>query len=320
MRGVVTGGAGFLGSHVADGLTREGHDITVVDMADSVSHRTIRANVLDLPALMEAARGAEFVCHLAAVGDVYLAMEKPDLAAAVNVTGTANVCEAALAAGVGRVVIASTWEVYGEPHYQPIDEAHPCAPDHPYSITKLAGERMAIAYARFKGLPAIALRLGTAYGTRMRPNSVFTIFARRALERQSIVLQGGGTQGRQFTHASDIASAFAEALDHGTVGEAYNVVGDEFVSIRELAETVVKLAPTELTFGDARPGDVPSARVTNERAKRELGWRPLKPFSAGVEEIVAEQRRLLTSASAKPSRTSPYGRRPASAGVPSSSS
>jgi UDP-glucose 4-epimerase len=298
MRGVVTGGAGFLGSHVADRLARDGHDITVIDTADAADHRSIRADLLDLPALTQAVRRAEFVCHLAAVGDVYLAMEKPDLAAAVNVTGTANICEAALAAGVGRVVIASTWEVYGEPHYQPIDEAHPCAPDHPYNITKLAGERMAMAYARFKKLPALALRLGTAYGTRMRPNSVFTIFARRALERQPIILQGGGTQGRQFTHASDIAAAFAAALDRGTVGEAYNVVGDEFVSIRELAEAIVRLAPTELGFGEPRPGDIPSARVTNERARRELGWRPLKPFRVGVEEIVAEQQRRLTSASA----------------------
>lgn len=298
MRGIVTGGAGFLGSHVADHLIALGHDVTVVDVAGDTRHRSTRADLLDLDALRSALAGAEFVCHLGAVGDVYLAMEKPHLAAAVNVTGTANLCEAALAADVGRVVIASTWEVYGEPQYQPIDEAHPCAPDHPYNITKLAGERIALAYARFKKLPALALRLGTAYGTRMRPNAVFTIFARRALEGQPIVLQGGGTQGRQFTHASDVASAFAAALGRGTPGEAYNIVGDDFVSIRQLAETVVRLAPTELTYGEPRPGDVPSARVSNERAKHELGWHPAKVFAEGVEEIVAEQKRLRTSASA----------------------
>lgn len=295
MRGIVTGGSGFLGSHVADHLAHLGHDISVLDLVASQRHRTIRADLLDVAALRAAMQNVDFVCHLAAVGDVYLAMEQPHLAAAVNVSGTANVCEAALSAGIGRVVIASTWEVYGEPRYQPIDEAHPCAPDHPYNITKLAGERMAIAYAAFKKLPAVALRLGTAYGTRMRPNSVFTIFARRALAHEPIVLQGGGTQGRQFTHASDIAAAFASALDRGEPGEAYNIVGDEFVSIRELAELVVRSAPTELTYGDPRPGDVPSARVSNERAKKELGWSPKVSFKEGVEEIVAEQRSLLAS-------------------------
>ncbi len=298
MKGVVTGGAGFLGSHVADQLAAVGHEITVVDIADNPDHRTLRTDLQDLDGLEQSLRGVEFVCHLGAVGDVYLAMEKPYLAAAVNVSGTANICQAALSAGVGRVVLASTWEVYGEPHYQPIDEAHPTAPDHPYNITKLAGERMGLAYARFKELPVIALRLGTAYGTRMRPNSVFTIFARRALERQPIVLQGGGMQGRQFTHASDVATAFAAALERGASGQAYNVVGDDFVTIRELAETVVRIAPTELTYGEAREGDVPSARVANDRAKRELGWAPRMAFTRGVEEIVAEQRARLTSSRA----------------------
>lgn len=298
MRGVVTGGAGFLGSHVADHLREIGHDVTVIDTAPSNSHPSITADLLDLETLKVASEGQEFVCHLAAVGDVYLAMEKPYLAASVNVAGTANICEAAISAGVGRVVLASTWEVYGEPRYQPLDEAHPCAPDHPYNITKLAGERMGIAYARFKELPVVALRLGTAYGTRMRPNSVFTIFARRALEKQPIVLQGGGTQGRQFTHASDIATAFAAALERGTSGEAYNVVGDEFLTIRELAEAVVRIAPTELAYGEPRPGDVPSARVANAKAKRELGWAPRMAFARGVEEIVAEQRARLTSSRA----------------------
>jgi UDP-glucose 4-epimerase len=292
MRGLVTGGAGFLGSHVADHLASLGHDIVVLDTAEAAGRRTIRADLLELEGLRRAVRGFDFICHLAAIGDVYLAMENPPLAAAVNVAGTANVCEAALGGGVGRVIVASTWEVYGEPRYQPIDEAHPCAPDHPYNVTKLAGERIALAYAKFRGLPVLALRLGTAYGTRMRSNSVFRIFARRALEGQPLVLQGGGTQGRQFTHASDIAAAFAAALEKGQSGESYNVVGDEFVTIHELAELIATLAPTDLTIGDVRPGDVPSARVSSARAKTELGWRPEKSFQVGVTEIVDEERTL----------------------------
>lgn len=290
MKGVVTGGSGFLGSHVADGLVAAGHDVTVFDQVDAGRQRTVTGDLLDGDALARAFAGAEFVCHLGAIGDVYLAGEKPTLAAAVNVTGTANVCEAALIAGVRRVVIASTWEVYGEPHYQPIDENHPCEPDHPYNITKLAGERIALSYGHLKKLPVIALRLGTAFGTRMRPNSVFSVFIRRALAKEPITIQGSGQQGRQFTHASDVASGFEAALTKGTLGAAYNLVSDRMISIRELAEMVTKIAPTELTYGDPRPGDVPSATVSNDKVKRDLGWVPKTDFEVGLREIVEKAR------------------------------
>src|SRR5712692_3358105 len=125
MKGIVTGGSGFLGSHVAGVLADAGHDITVVDLAPTERHRFVSANLGDRAALTAAFKGSDFVCHLAAVGDVYLAGEKPWLAADANVTGSANVCEAALAASVPTVVCASTWEVYGTPRYQPIDEDHP---------------------------------------------------------------------------------------------------------------------------------------------------------------------------------------------------
>lgn len=290
MRGIVTGGSGFLGSHVADGLVAAGHDITVFDLVAGPRHRTIVGDLLDPSALAAAFKGAEFVCHLGAIGDVYLAGEKPALAASVNAAGTANVCDAALAAGVGRVVVASTWEVYGKPRYEPIDEEHPCEPDHPYNITKLAGERLSIAAAHLRKQFVIALRLGTAYGTRMRPNSVFQIFARKALSREPITIQGSGLQGRQFVHASDVARAFGAALTSGTSGASYNIVGDRLVTIRELAELIAREAPTELTYGEPRPGDVPSATVSNERAKRELLWLPQLNFDDGLREIISECR------------------------------
>lgn len=288
MRGVVTGGSGFLGSHVADGFAAAGHEVTVFDQAPTGRHRSVVGDLLDPKALTDALKGREFVCHLGAIGDVYLAGERPALASSVNVTGTANVCDAAIAAGVGRVVIASTWEVYGTPRYQPIDEAHPCEPDHPYNITKLAGERLALSYAHLRSLPVLALRLGTAYGTRMRANSVFQIFIRKALAGEPITIQGSGQQGRQFTHASDVAGAFVAALTRGTIGQAYNIVGDRLVTIRELAEIVTRLVPTELTYGPPRPGDVPSATVSNEQARRDLAWTPTARFEDRLAEIVEE--------------------------------
>src|SRR5438309_738679 len=134
----VTGAAGFLGSHVADVLTEQGHDVTVIDLVQRPGFRTAIADLGDAASIERALVGHEAVCHLAAIGDVYLAEREPALAAKVNVTGTANLCEAALRVGTTSVIYASTWEVYGPPRYQPIDEAHPTSPTHPYGVTKLA--------------------------------------------------------------------------------------------------------------------------------------------------------------------------------------
>jgi UDP-glucose 4-epimerase len=288
LKGVVTGAAGFLGSHVADILAERGSAITVVDLSDNPKHRTVRADLLDTAQLADAFVGADFVCHLAAVGDVYLAGEKPWLAAQVNATGTANVCEAALQAGVPRVIYASTWEVYGTPKYQPIDEQHPCDPDHPYNITKLAGERLALAYGHLrKGLTVSALRLGTAFGTRMRPNSVFSLFIDKALRGEPLTIQGTGQQGRQFTHARDVGRAFALAVEKAANGSIYNTVGDEFVTIKQLAEHVAAEIPTKIVYTEARQADVPTATVSNDKIKRELGWKPDVPFADGLAEIIA---------------------------------
>lgn len=293
MRVVVTGGTGFLGSHVADHLSTSGHDITVFDQRPSSLHRSVTGDLLNVESVSAAFTGVDAVCHLAAVGDVYLAAERPALAASVNVAGTANVCEAALRQRVGRVVIASTWEVYGHPRYQPMDEEHPCEPDHPYNITKLGGEQLARSYARLKGLPVIALRLGTAYGTRMRPNSVFSIFIRKALAGEPITIQGSGLQGRQFTHALDVARAFEAALTNGENAAAYNIVADRMITIRELAEAVTRAVPTQLTYGAPRPGDIPSATVTSARARAALGWTPSVRFEDALLELIEEHRAAL---------------------------
>ena len=288
MRGIVTGGSGFLGSHVADVLSEAGHEITVVDLTPTERHRFARADLLDRDGLGLAFRGAEFVCHLAAVGDVYLAAEKPWLAAEANVTGSANVCEGALAAEVPTLIYASTWEVYGSPRYQPIDERHPCEPDHPYNITKLAGERLVLAYGHLRpGLTVAALRLGTAYGPRMRPNSVFSLFIDKARRAEPITIQGTGEQGRQFTHARDIGSAFARALGHAPNGSVYNTVGDEYVTIQQLAGYVSARIPTQIVHTEARQADVPPARVSNDRIKADLGWAPRVRFEEGLAEMIA---------------------------------
>ena len=290
MKGVVTGGSGFLASHVADELRLQGYEIVTFDARPDPRNEFIQGDLLDPDALRRAFRGADFVCHLAAVGDVYLAAERPSLAAQTNVAGTSNVCESALAEGIGRVVIASTWEVYGRPRYEPIDEVHPCHPDHPYAITKLAGEQLALALGQLRRLDVVVLRLGTSFGTRMRPNSVFSVFIRRALAGEAITIQGSGSQTRQFTHVRDVAAAFALAVRRGQPHRIYNIVASRSISIRELAEHVASIAPTKIEYGPPRVGDVPSATVSAALAERELGWIARVDFMQGLLEIIDENR------------------------------
>lgn len=286
MRILVTGAAGFLGGHISRRLLADGHNVTAFDKVKPiVDCRWIEGELRDGESVESAVSGHDLVCHVGAVGDVYLAADQPVLAAEVNVTGSAHVATSAASHGVG-VVYASTWEVYGRPVYEPIDEEHPCNPDHPYSITKLAGERMILAAGRSHNVPMVALRLGTAYGRGLRPNSVFRIFIDRARRGEPISVQGDGSQSRQFTHASDIARAFSLACDRIGHEMILNIVSSSSVTIKELAEAVVERYPTELTFVPERPADVPPAFVSAERARQMLGWTARISFSEGLADLL----------------------------------
>jgi len=288
MRVVVTGAAGFLGRHVARHFRDAGWDVSGFDVAafEEPGVAFVQGDLADGNSVDSAIKDATLVAHIGAIGDVYLAGSQPTLAAEVNVVGTSNVLEAAIRHRA-RVVYASTWEVYGEPIREPIDESHPTMPDHPYSITKLAGESLLLAATRLRDLSAVALRLGTAYGSGLRPNSVFQVFVGKARAREPITIQGDGSQGRQFTHASDIAKAFELAAHSEATGIPINVVADENISIKELAELIIASHPTEINFGPPRAGDVPPARVSNQRAKDILGWRPEVSFEDGIHELIS---------------------------------
>lgn len=287
MKALVTGAAGFLGPYVVRRLLEDGFEVSAFDLRpyDHPDVQSFEGDLLDASAVDRAVRGNDVVCHVGAIGDVYLAGEQPALAASVNVTGTAHIAEAARKSSA-RVVYASTWEVYGEPEYQPLDETHPCAPDHPYNITKLAGERMLIAADHLHDVPVLALRLGTAYGAGLRPNSVFRIFIDRARRGEAITIQGDGSQSRQFTHARDIARAFSMAARSDVRAMALNAVAPEAVSIKELAEIIVDRYPTQLTFGPPRPGDVPPALVSGRLIGETLGWSAEIPFKDGMSELM----------------------------------
>lgn len=283
---LVTGGSGFLGINVAQYLKEKGYNPIVFDIKPSSYFSYITGDLLNVEDLKKATREVESVCHFGAIGDVYLAAENPSLACAVNVVGTANLINACMYNKIKKVVYASTWEVYGKPEYQPIDENHPCSPDHPYNITKLAGEQIALSYSAFKGISVISLRLGTAYGLYMRPNSVFSIFITKALQNNQITIKGTGEQFRQFTHARDIAHAFLLALESNIHKDIFNVVSSDKISIRNLAESVIKVLPTTIKYEEARQGDVQSAFVSSKKIEEKLCWKSQVSFETGLREII----------------------------------
>jgi UDP-glucose 4-epimerase len=288
MRVLVTGAAGFLGRHVARYFRNTGWEVTAFDVAsfEEPGMKTIRGDLTDRDSVSRSIEEADVVAHIGAIGDVYLAGDQPTLAAEVNVVGTANVVEAAIR-HEARVIYASTWEVYGEPIEEPIEESHPTMPDHPYSITKLAGESLLLAASHLQGLSTLALRLGTAYGSGLRPNSVFQVFLNKARAGEPITIQGDGSQGRQFTHASDIARAFELAAKSDSTGMPINIVAQQNVTIKELAELIIARHPTEISFAPPREGDVPPANVSSRRAKEILDWSADVTFEEGLDELIS---------------------------------
>ena len=290
MNVLVTGAGGFVAPHVANAFRDAGHTVRTTDARPvPFDPGSITADFTNADKAAELMVGIDVVCHLGGVGDVYLALDQPEEAALANVVGTANLLKAAKNNGVARFIYTSTWEVYGEPEYQPLDEKHRCEPDHPYGITKLAGERIAMSYDALKEQPVVALRLGTAYGTGMRPNSVFSIFINKARRTEPLTVQGSGAQARQFTHVSDIATAFVLAADSDVRGEVINIVAEESISIRQLAEMIAAEIPTTIEQVPARTGDVASAVVNSQKAEKLLGWRAKMTFRSGLQELIQYQ-------------------------------
>jgi UDP-glucose 4-epimerase len=288
MKVLITGAAGFVAPHVAEEFRKNRHQVLLTDITNRCNMGQITvADLTSLEDMLRVTEGIDVVCHLGGIGDIYKALASPSLAASANVLGTANVLEACEKNSVRKVVYASTWEVYGRPHYQPVDEEHPCEPDHPYGITKLAGERLVIAFDKLKGVPGIALRMGTAFGIGIRSNTVFSVFIRRAMAQQPITISGSGLQTRQFTHVSDIARAFYLAATSDIHREVINTVAAEPISISELAQLITEELPTETIFGESRPGDVQAINVSSVKAERCLGWKAMADFRQALREMIA---------------------------------
>ena len=294
MKVLVTGGAGFIGSHVVDRLATAGYSPKVLDLAppptDNGHVEWIVGDLLDRDALARAMRGCDAVIHLAAVADVSVVAGDPARADLVNVRGTQFALEAARLAGVRRFVYASTVWVYAgaSANGRPLDEDTPLVlPSHFYTATKLAGEMYCRSYGELFGLEQTILRFGIPYGPRSRPAAVVASFVFRARAGEPLLIAGDGLQTRQFVYVRDLADGIVAALQESSPAGVYNLVGTESTSVRAIADYVRELvADVPIVHVEPRRADVETRHASAARAARHLRWRAETPFRDGVRSYV----------------------------------
>jgi UDP-glucose 4-epimerase len=289
MKVLVTGGAGFIGSHVVDALVAAGHEPRIFDVIHSAWHDpaefdTFIGDLTDVEAVRLAARGCDAIAHLAAIADVNHVAADPAYAERVNAGGTANVLEAANAEGVGRVVYASTIWVYDGCNADAVDEDSLLGlPRHPYTAQKIAGEMYCTSYAELYGVDYTILRFGIPYGPRARPAAVIPQFFKSALAGRPLTIAGGGMQSRRFTYVGDIARGVVAVLVPAARNRVYNLASEETVTILELAAAVSRIVgDTDILYTDGRVGDFRGAEISSARIARELGWHASTSLAEGL--------------------------------------
>ncbi|HXG12891.1 MAG TPA: SDR family oxidoreductase [Gemmataceae bacterium] len=300
---LVTGGAGFIGSHLVEALAAQGRPVRVFDNF-STGLRSNLAAVRPAPEIMEgdltdpaaverAVAGAEVVFHLGALASVQRSLEAPAESHAVCATGTLHVLEAARRRGVRRVVYAASASAYGIPAGPVQSETDPLRALSPYAAAKLAGEFYAEAFAVSFGLETVRLRFFNIFGPRQRPDSpysgVISIFAAAMTAGRAPTIHGDGQQSRDFTYVADVVQALLKAADApGAAGQVYNVGTGHGVNLLELVATLNRLLGTNLVpqHGPPRPGDVRHSRADISRARRELGYEPAVSFEEGLRRTL----------------------------------
>ena len=294
----ITGGSGFIGSHVVDHLLAAGHAVRVLDVRPP--HRPdvafTETDIVDIDRLTDALRGIDVVFHLAGVSNINDAFARPVETIRINVDGTANVWEASRRAGVGRAVLASTvWVYAGATGPGPFDEDTPFhlpSAGHIYTSSKIAAELIVHNYRELYGQPFTILRYGIPYGPRMRDELVIPAFVRRALAGQPITINGDGSQYRNYVWISDLADAHVRALAPAAQNQVFNLEGAERVSVRHLAETIRDVVGdhVEIVCGPPRPGDYGGKDVSADKAARVLRWSATTSFETGIRDFVDQYR------------------------------
>jgi UDP-glucose 4-epimerase len=289
----VTGGSGFVGSHVVDALIRAGREVRVLDPKEPSRNDVEWADVdmLDQEAVTDALKGVGPVFHLAAMADVNDIVADPAESVALNVLGVARILEAARRVDAGRVILSSTVWVYAATHGDEVDETTPfdlVTDRHLYVSQKIAAEMLCRDYQTLFGRPYTVLRYGIPFGPRMRSDLVVAAFMLRAMRGEPLRIDGDGSQERRFVYVEDLAAAHVLALSKAAENRTFNLESNETISIRQLAETVRDLVgDVEVTFGPSRPGDYKARIVRSDRAREELGWDPEHTFAEGLTKTLA---------------------------------
>jgi len=291
MKVLVTGGSGFIGTHVVDKLSDKGVKVRVYDSIMPLHRDDIeyyQGSILDIEALGFAMNGIDVVMHLAAVADVKDVLANPHYSETINVRGTINVLEAARNSKVRRIIYGSTTWVYSEAESDNVDETTPLhAPSHFYTATKLSGEYYCQSYSKLYDLDVTILRYGIPYGPRARDGAVIPIFVKKALNGETLTIAGDGFQFRKFVYVEDLAEGNVLALRSIAKNKIYNLDGNERITIKEIAETTQKIVgDVKIEYVQRRLGDFSGKEVSSELAKRELKWSPKVNFEEGVRRYI----------------------------------
>jgi len=305
-RVLVTGGAGFIGSHIAEAYLREGWEVVVLDdlSRGDQAHvpkgaRFIRADIRSPEARQTLATGRfDVLNHHAAQIDVRVSVDRPAFDSHINVVGLVNLLEGAGKGGIKRVVFASSGGVvYGDPEVIPTPESAPKLPVSPYGVSKLAGEYYLRALAALGGFEGVAMRYANVYGPRQDPKSeagVVSIFVSRLLAGQALTVFGDGRQTRDYVFVKDVARAnvLASSVPVAPEGDldatAFNIATSRQRSVLELAASVGEVMGQKprLEFSEPRPGELLRSALDVSKAKKELGWAPEHKFEDGLRELV----------------------------------
>lgn len=292
---LVTGGAGFIGSHLVDRLIADGHRVTVLDnfstgRLENLVHlrmhpglRLVSVDVADHESVRPHFENVEWVFHLAALADIVPSVHRPLDYHRANVTGTISVLEAARATGVKRFVYAASSSCYGTPDIYPTPETAPICPQYPYALTKHLGEQYVLHWGRVYRLPVVSLRLFNVYGPRARTSgvygAVFGVFLAQKLAGKPFTVVGDGTQTRDFIFGSDVVNAMVMAAESNLSCEVLNVGSGRTYSIN----TLVGLLGGEVTYIPRRPGEPDCTLADITKIRRLLDWQPQVAFEDGVK-------------------------------------
>jgi UDP-glucose 4-epimerase len=307
MRILITGGAGFIGGHIAETFVTAGHDVVAFDLLapnydtklkrhnikqgrdaaskSGGSYEFVEGDIRNKDLVASLVGAADYVFHQAARVGVRESIDAPKEYEAVNVNGTLNVLDAALDHDIERIVVASSSSVYGKPEYLPYDEDHPNSPVSPYAVSKLTQEHYALNYNELHNLPTVVLRYFTVYGPRMRPNMAISNFVSRCLNGNPPVVYGSGEQTRDFTYIDDIVDANRRLLKTDAAdGEVINIGSTDNISIAELAKHVRdELNPgAEIQYTEGFDSDAKHSHADVSKATKLIGYEPTMPIREGV--------------------------------------